>query len=235
VKDVVLRRFEIYSLARDRRDADVEALATACRRCGDYIAEVSHSAVGWNLSEAPVQLVWEHAFASPQAYQRYMIHPYHAAVLDRYILPDSPERVVTDNDLGVGLVGYSCDGPEFETSAGVRRLVLLRVARDAARGAVLRMEQALRNGPAGADEMIVSVAAANTLGPAWFDGVTPVGGRPRWTHVWEQGYVDRGGLAAYGQGRSALAAAERRRWIGWMDDIVEDAITFHYEIEGSGP
>ena len=54
-----------------------------------------------------LDLVWEHAFASPEAYRRYMVHPYHAGVLDRYLLHDSPERVVIDNDLGAGLVGYA--------------------------------------------------------------------------------------------------------------------------------
>jgi hypothetical protein len=230
VKEVVLRRFEMYPVTRTR--ADVGALATACRRCGDFIPEVTHSTVGWNLSDAPVQLVWEHAFASAQAYQRYMIHPFHAAVLDRYLLPDSPERVVSDNDLGAGLVGYQCDGPVFEMRRGVRRLVLLRVDRRATAGAVHRMEEALRDVPAAADQMILSVVGANTLGPAWFDAVTPVGGRPRWTHLWEQGFVDRDGLAAYRQGGSAAAEAERRRWDGWMDGIIAKAVDVHYDLDG---
>ena len=48
--------------------------------------------MGTNLSDAPVQLVWEHAYESPEAYRRYMVHPYHAVVIDRYLLPDAPER-----------------------------------------------------------------------------------------------------------------------------------------------
>jgi hypothetical protein len=122
----VLRRFEIYSLAAGAGADRVRALATACRRCGEFIPDILHSRVGWNLSDAPAQLVWEHAFASPVAYQSYMVHPYHAAVLDRYLLNDSPERVVVDNDLGAGLVGYDCDGPAFAMAGGVRRLVRRR-------------------------------------------------------------------------------------------------------------
>lgn len=231
----MLRRFEMYSVAQEAADDAVRALATACRRCGEYIAEVSHSAVGWNLSDAPVQLVWEHAFASPEAYQRYMVHPFHAAVLDRYILADSPERVVSDNDLGAGLVGYHCDGPVFEMKRGVRRLVLLRVAGQAAPGDVRRMEDVLHDVPAGADQMIVSVVGANTLGPAWFDGVTPVGGRARWTHLWEQGFLDWDDLEAYRHGGSSLAVTERLRWDGWMDGIIESAVDLSYEIDGSVP
>ena len=111
------------------------ALATACRRCGQFIPEVLYSAVGWNLSDAPVHLVWEHAFASPEAYQRYMVHPFHAAVLDRYLLHDSPERVVTDNDLGAGLVGYQCDEPRVRHGRGrAPAVLLLRLDRRAAAG-----------------------------------------------------------------------------------------------------
>jgi hypothetical protein len=228
----VLRRFELYSLARAPTDEAVRALATACRRCGEFIAEVSHARLGWNLSAAPVQLVWEHAFASPEAYQRYMVHPFHAAVLDRYLLPDSPERVVSDNDLGAGLVGYQCEGPVFAMTKGVRRLVLLRVDGRAAAGQVRRLEEALRQAPAAADQMILSVVGANTLGPAWFDGVTAVGGPPRWTHLWEQGFVDRDGLDAYRRGGSATAEAERRQWDGWMDGIIVKTADVHYDLDG---
>src|SRR5271165_6620957 len=108
----------MYSVAGGDRDPKVRRLAEAFSTCGQFIPEVLHSAVGWNLSPAPLQLVWEHAYASPEAYRRYMVHPFHAAVLDRYLLADSPERVVTDNDLGAGLVGYSCDGPTFGAAAG---------------------------------------------------------------------------------------------------------------------
>lgn len=227
----MLRRFELYGVARGPADDAVRALATACRRCGEFIPEVSHSRVGWNLSAAPVQLVWEHAFASPEAYQRYMIHPFHAAVLDRYLLPDSPERVVSDNDLGAGLVGYACDGPVFAMRKGVRRLVLLRVDRRAGAGHLRRMEAALRDVPAADDQMILSVVGANTLGAAWFDAVTAVGGRPRFTHLWEQGFVDRDALAGYRQGGSAVAEAERRQWNGWMDGIIEKAVDIHYDLD----
>jgi hypothetical protein len=227
----VLRRFELYGVARAPADDAVRALATACRRCGEFIPEVSHSRVGWNLSAAPVQLVWEHAFASPEAYQRYMIHPFHAAVLDRYLLPDSPERVVSDNDLGAGLVGYECDGPVFAMRKGVRRLVLLRVDRRAGAGQLHRMQAALRDVPAADDQMILSVVGANTLGAAWFDAVTAVGRRPRFTHLWEQGFVDRDALAGYRHGGSVVAEAERRQWDGWMDGIIEQAVDIHYDLD----
>ena len=84
----MLRRFEVYALRPDAPADAVVGLEEACRRCGRFIPEVLDGAVGTNLSDAPVQLVWEHAYASPEAYRRYMVHPYHAAVIDRYLLPD---------------------------------------------------------------------------------------------------------------------------------------------------
>jgi hypothetical protein len=231
----VLRRFEIYSVRTDAGPGPVRALETACRRSGDFIPEVLHSKVGWNLSDAPAQLVWEHAFASAEAYQRYMVHPYHAAVLDRYLLHDSPERVVTDNDLGAGLVGYHCDGPAYDMAGGVRRLVLLRVDRQAAAADVRRLTHALSRGPADAEQMNLSVVGTNTLGSAWFDAVTAVGGPPRWTHLWEQGFTRIEDLDAYRQGDSPLAEAERRGWDGWMNGVIHSAVSLHYEIDVVGP
>ncbi len=231
----MLRRFEIYTVGEAAPEGGVRALETALRRCGEFIPEVLHSRVGWNLSDAPAQLVWEHAFASPGTYQRYMVHQYHADVLDRYLLQDSPERVVADNALGAGLVGYDCDGPVFGLTGGVRRLVLLRVDRAASPTDVSRLVQTLGDAPADDDRMVLSVVGANTLGPAWFDGVTPITGRPRWTHLWEQGFASTGALDDYLHGASPLADVERRRWDGWRDGIVVGAVSLHYETAGAAP
>jgi hypothetical protein len=162
-----------------------------------------------------------------------MVHPYHASVLDRYLLHDSPQRVVTDNDLGAGLVGYNCDEPIFDMADGVRRIVLLRLDRRASPGDVQRLTDTLADAPAGADEMVLSVVGANTLGSAWFDGVTPVTGRPRFTHLWEQGFSCLDALEAYLDGHSPLADVERRGWDGWMNGAIRHSISLHYEISGA--
>ncbi len=78
--------------------------------------------------------------------------------------------------------------------------------------------------------MVVSVMAANTMGSAWFDGVTPVMGPPRWTHVWEQGFVDLDALDAYRHGDSTLADVERAGWEGWMGGIVKRCAELFYEV-----
>jgi hypothetical protein len=233
----VLRRFEAYAVAPGAPRHGVDRLEAACRRCGSHIPEVLDSAVGWNLSEAPVQLVWEHAYASPEAYRRYMVHPFHATVLDRYVLQDSPERVVADDTMGAGLVGYECPGAHYRMDGGVRRLVLLRLdstataaTADAAAGdAVAQLGEELASVPATVPEMVVSVFGANTMGPAWFDGVTPVSGPPRWTHLWEQGFESLTALASYRRGGSAMAAVERAGWEGWAGGVVRRSAEIYYE------
>jgi len=228
---VILRRFEVYAIRPDAPADQARDLETACRECGRFIPEVLDCAIGINRSDAPVQLVWEHAYASPEAYRRYMVHPYHAVVLDRYILPDAPQRIVVDGPLGAGLYGYGCDAPSYRMSEGWRRLVLLRLDKDSRQRDVERLHAALEQAPADAGEMVVSVMAANTMGAAWFDGVTPVMGPPRWSHIWEQGFPTRDALDSYRNGDSTLAEVERSGWEGFMDGIVNRSAELFYEID----
>ncbi len=226
----MLRRFEVYALRPDAPVERVRDLEAACRRCGRFIPEVLDCAVGTNLSDAPVQLVWEHAYASPEAYRRYMVHPYHAVVLDRYLLPDSPERIVIDGPLGAGLYGYACDTPSYRMRDGVRRIVLLRVDTGAAETDVARLRATLEQAREEVPDMVVSVMAANTMGAAWFDGVTPVMGPPRWTHLWEQGFSTLDALDAYRGGDSTMAAIERAGWDRWKDGVVKRSAELLYEV-----
>ena len=229
----MLRRFEVYALRSDAPAARVDALEAACRDCGRFIPEVLDSVVGINRSEAPVHMVWEHAYASPEAYGRYMVHPYHAAVLDRYLLQDSPERVVVDDPLGAGLVGYACDAPSYRMAGGARRLVLLRLDAGASSQDLSRLRAALQGATADVPEMMVSVMAANTMGSAWFDGVTPVTGPPKWTHLWEQGFGSLDALESYRHGASPLALLERAGWEGSIGGIVKRSAELFYELTSS--
>ena len=231
----MLRRFELYAVPPDASPEDVRTLARACRDSGRYIPEVLDSAVGANRSDAPVRVVWEHAYASPEAYRRYMVHPYHAAVIDRHVLSDSPECIVADDTLGAGLVGYLCDEPRYKMTTGVRRVVLLRVDREASPAELRAMCAHLEAVPEAVPTMTVSVVGANTLGSAWFDGVTPITGPPRWTHLWEQGFAELAQLEAYRDGPSELAAAERAGWDGWRDGVVVRSAHVFYEIDALGP
>ena len=209
----MLRRYEMYSIRPDAPAAEVERFADSFLRCGSIIPEVLDSAIGTNLSDVPLQLVWEHAYASPEAYQRYMVHPYHACILDRALLADSPERIVSSNDVGAGLVGYVCDTPVYRMTAGIRRLVLL----DLSPGEAAAFSKAGERDIGG---LRVSVVAENSMASAWFDGVTPITAPPRWSHVWEQGWDSLAAFEAYRasslagvepEGRSASVHYEPRR------------------------
>jgi len=176
----MLRRFESYAFDETATAEQIAELASALRRCGEFIPEVRDSIVGTNQSEADVALVWEHAYESPNAYARYMCHPYHICVLDRFLLPESPECITAPRaQLGIGLLGYEIDDAPFRRDTGVRRLVAMKADADVdadewhAFVATLTSELELR----------VSIVAPNTMGLEWF----PNG----WTHVWEQAYDDR--------------------------------------------
>jgi hypothetical protein len=228
----MFRRFEVYALAPDAPLERVRALEAACRHCGRFIPDIIDCAVGTNLSDAPVQLVWEHAYISPEAYGRYMVHPFHATVLDRYLLPDAPERIVIDGPLGAGLYGYSCESASYRMHGGIRRLVLLRLEAGAADAEVARLRDVAQGAPQQTPDMVVSVLAANTMGSAWFDGVTPVMGPPRWTHIWEHGFSSLDALDAYRHGDSTMAELERAGWDGPIGGVVKRSAELFYEVSG---
>jgi hypothetical protein len=225
-----LRRFEIYTMAEGAAPEKVVELEEACRRCGDFIPELTHSVVGKNLSDVDVQLVWEHGYASPEAYQRYMVHPFHANILDRYLLSDSPERIVGGNPLGDGaLVGYTCDGPVYVMKDGMRKVVLfgLEGPEEEQRSFI----EALRGLAGSEDGVVLSVLEPNTFGVAWFDGVTPFLPPSRWTHVWELGFESAEAYDAYQKGPSASARAEADGWAGARSGVVRQAAELHYAVK----
>ena len=153
------------------------------RETGHHIPEVLDSAVGWNRSDTAVDLVWEHAYDRPDAYARYMCHPFHICVLDRFLLPENPECITASRrGLELGLFGYEVDGTPFRVAGGVRRVVALRADAAASSATVDRFVAALNRRVEVDVAVDVSVAGRNTMGLEWFpDG---------WTHVWEQAFTD---------------------------------------------
>ena len=213
----MLRRFEIYSLAADAPSDRVAAMDTAMRDAQRFIPEVLHSAVGYDRSPAGLDFVWEHAYESPAAYQRYMVHPFHANIYDRYLLNDSPERIVTDNSYDVGLIGYSCDAPDYFLPAGAaRRLVLLRLKE----GMVPAFEAIAQKAQAGDPAMILSVVAENTFGTRWLDGVTQILDDTTFHLIWEQGFATL-----------ADAEAASNDWRDEAGDMIETVLELWYQIK----
>jgi hypothetical protein len=213
----MLRRFEIYSLDPKAPQEKLAAMRASMRNAQSYIPEVLHSAVGDNKSDVALHFVWEHAYESSASYQRYMVHPFHANIYDRYLLNDSPERIVTDNPYDVGLLGYSCGAPSYFLPAGsARRLVLLRLAEGQADFFRATAAEAQSANP----QMILSVLAENTFATRWLDGVTQMLESTTYSHIWEQGYES---LAA--------AATAGSDWRASAGPAVEKVIELWYELD----
>lgn len=182
----MLRRFESYAFADTTSPEQIAELTRVLQRAGEFIPEVLLSAVGRNESDADVELVWEHAYHGPDAYARYMCHPYHICVLDRYLLPESPECITAPRaQLGLGLLGYEVEGAPFHLDRGVRRVVAMKGAPGVEPHEWDAFASQLTTRP-DAPDLRVSVVAANTMGLEWW----PNG----WTHLWEQAYDDELGM-----------------------------------------
>jgi hypothetical protein len=223
---VTLRRVEAYEVVLG---AVAGRFHEALLGAPSVMADLEHSVVGSNRSSAAISLVWEHAFAGPQAYGRYMTHPYHADAIDRYLLCGAPERAVADSALGAGLFGYHCAGTPFVMSSGVRRFLLLALDPARAPEAERAWADAVGGWTAEVSETACCLLAPNVLGGAWFDGVTPIGPPPRWSYVLEQGFEDDAALASYLGGESRLARAERTG-LAAGDGMVQDVLELYYDI-----
>jgi len=179
----MLRRLETYGFHPSTTPEQIDELARVLRRTGWFIPEVLDSAVGRNRSDAGVDLVWEHAYESPDAYARYMCNPYHICILDRYLLPEAPECITASRrELMLGLMGYEIDGAPFRRDGGIRRIVALKADGDAPDFDAFAAELEARPG------LAVSVVAPNIMGLEWF----PTG----WTHLWEQAFDDDAAMQA---------------------------------------
>lgn len=210
---MILRRFEMYSF--EGPESAVAAFTRAAGECARFIPEVLHSATGRISGAPPLNFAWEQAYASPDSYCRYMEHPYHAALLDRYLMIDSPECILTGNALGVGLIGYRADPAEFFLPSGARRVIAMKL-RDGAEEAFA----ALAAAHLGKDGMCISVFRDNWFGSRWFDAATVVDPNPMHSHIWEQGFAS---LAA--------AQANDTSWREEAERLTEMMVEMTYEIE----
>jgi hypothetical protein len=213
----MLRRFEIYAVDPDAPEAARRAMDVGIRDCGKYIPELLHSAIGHAESESGLNFVWEHAYESPKSYQRYMAHPYHAAILDRFLLNDSPERIIMDNSTGLGLAGYECEsGDCYLLPAGAARRVVALGLKPGSENEFARIAEA--EGSRGS--MLLSVFKENTFADKWFDGETSTGLPTPVTHMWEQGFATMEAARAYDP-----------QWRTKAGAIVESAVELLYEVE----
>jgi hypothetical protein len=198
-----IRRWEMFSIAPDAPTAARDRLRRAMRDCDEFIDGITRCAVGTNTAGGPIELVWETTYESVGAYRTtYMTHPYHAALLDRFLLPDCPERITTTNSFGAGLVGYTVPRGRALGPVAIRRVLLLDFADPATAGDAARAV-------AGADDgWRDSILAENTMATRWFDGETELGGRPAWTHVWDQCFASVDQYDEHRRGATEAARVE---------------------------
>jgi hypothetical protein len=195
-----IRRWEMFTLAPDAPAESRARLWRAMRDCDRFIPGITRCAIGTNLADGPIELVWETTYASVGAYATtYMTHPYHAALLDRFLLPDCAERITTANDSGAGLIGYTVARDRPLAPVAMRRILLLELDDDAAIGPEPELPD---------DGWSDSIVAANTMATRWFDGETDLGGRPAWSHLWDQCFASVEQYEAHRQGSSRAAAVE---------------------------
>jgi hypothetical protein len=198
-----IRRWEMFSIAPDAPPPARDRLWRAMRDCDEFIPGITRCAVGTNVADTPVELVWETAYQSVGAYATtYMTHPYHAALLDRFLLPDCPERITTANVLGAGLVGYTVERDRPLGPVAIRRLLLLDFETEREAGVAAEAVAAIDDGWSD------SILAENTMATRWFDGETDLGGRPAWSHLWDQCFATVDQYEAHRRGESRAAAVE---------------------------
>jgi hypothetical protein len=212
----VLRRFEMYSFRKGVTDAQIDHVASVLRGCGRYIPEVLDSVASRNLGETDIDLIWENAYESLESYNRYMRHPYHISILDRYLLPENPECVIAPpQEMGLGLLGYEIDRPDYRRTHGLRRIVALRLDAGAPAEQVAALEASLRGAAERAPALRLSIVARNPMGEEWFPGV--------WTHIWEQAFDSEADLRRF-------AAAEKEL----LRPPVSASVAVHYRLDRAG-
>jgi Stress responsive A/B Barrel Domain len=198
-----IRRWEMFSLAPDAPPESRERMWRAMRDSDQFIPGITRCAIGANVADGAIEIVWETTYASVGAYATtYMTHPYHAALLDRFLLPDCPERITAPNDFGAGLVGYPVDRDRPLGPVAIRRLLLLDFAAATTAAEAARAVEIVDDGWSD------SILAENTMATRWFDGETDLGGRPAWSHLWDQCFASMEQYEAHRRGDSGAAAIE---------------------------
>src|SRR5215218_889324 len=71
-----IRRWEMFTIAADAPATARDRLRLAMRNCDHFIPGITRCAVGTNVADGPIELVWETTYRSVGAYATtYMTHP----------------------------------------------------------------------------------------------------------------------------------------------------------------
>jgi hypothetical protein len=184
----MIRRFYILPLKPGTSDAKVDELVRALDRSDQFIPGLLDSSAGVDLDSRTA--LWENNFVDEETYSGpYMVHPYHIATLDNYVMMDSPECVTHD----IYTSRYQLSGTVPRIDNGIRRLVLMNIAE----GADVSPIETLATQREG---VATSVFCPDNVG--WVSAK----GRP-WTHIWEQGFTDMAALHRYLKTREGVACS----------------------------
>jgi hypothetical protein len=184
----MIRRFYVLPLKADVSEAKLDEFLRALSDSDRFIPGLLNSSAGVDFDSRTV--LWENTFVDEETYSGpYMVHPYHIATLDNYVMADSPECVTQD----IYTTRYQLPGAIPHIERGIRRVVMMNLA-EAAEASTIETLAAHSEGIA------TTVFRPDDVG--WVSGK----GRP-WTHLWEQGFIDRAALDHYLNTREGIACS----------------------------
>ena len=186
----MIRRFYIMPLNHRATPEKVAEFIDVYDACDRFIPGLSASAAGLDFGGETV--VWENVFDSEETYSGlYMIHPYHGASLDSYLMADSPELLTHD----IFTVRYELPGDIPRIDSGIRRLVLMNLSE----GTEGLAEKYLSERP---EHAATTVFSRDNV--KW---VSPKG--KAWTHILEQGFYDEEALDSYLETAHGIATSSK--------------------------
>lgn len=175
----MIRRFYVMPLKSEATEGMVDEFVKAVSDSDRFVSGLLDSAAGVDIDSRTV--VWEMTFVDEETYTGpYMVHPYHMATLDNYLIADSPQSLAHDIDT----TRYTLPESAARLESGVRRVVLLKL-------------------PAGTDSSALEglVARSKGMTTSMFSPDNVAWRFPtkelNWTHIWEQGFTDMAALNHY--------------------------------------
>ncbi|HXC40085.1 MAG TPA: NIPSNAP family protein [Burkholderiales bacterium] len=200
----MIRRFYSFPLKSDLSEHHERAFLRALSDTCLFIPGTENTSAARDLSASSPTVVWENTYADLESGQSvYMRHPYHAMVLDRFAMRDSPECVASSD---TSTCGYELPGRIPLLTRGIRRVVLLRVPEESN---LTGLAQLAAN-PPGPEISVFADETWSKYSPRKRD----INWRKPWTHIWEQGFANQDALNRYLSGDSPAARAERAGLVG---------------------
>lgn len=185
----MIRRFYVMPLNPNVTDKLAGKLLKDFSESDRFISGLIDSSAAIDLSSRTV--IWEMRFIDEETYTgAYMVHPYHMATLDNYLIADSPEAVVHD----IFTTRYKVPQAALRIEEGIRRLVLMKLPE----GADTSVLEAITAGGEGATTSIFCPDNVAYQFP---------GKSLNWTHIWEQGFTDMAALNHYLETAEGIASS----------------------------